>query len=201
MARKPAEQSVNRPEILEAAANVFRRRGYHGAKMSDIAAEVDLTAGSLYHHFPEGKQQILIEVLTEGLDRITAQVQTIVNDITLGPPEKLKELVYAHVVALTQHTSVAAALVFETRTLLEDPLARDSYLQRRDMFEHIYESVIREGIDMGVFRPVDVPIFVKTILGAHNWVGVWYREGGRLTGEAIAEQIAQTFLYALHPAI
>jgi AcrR family transcriptional regulator len=36
--------------------------------MSDIAAEVKLTAGSLYHYFPEGKQQILMAVLSEGLE-------------------------------------------------------------------------------------------------------------------------------------
>jgi hypothetical protein len=42
-----------------------------------------------------------------------------------------------------------------------------------------------------------VRIFVKSLLGAHNWVGVWYRDGGRLSGEAIAEEMATSFLAAL----
>lgn len=198
MARKPADQSVNRIDILRAAAIVFRRQGYHGAKMADIAAEVDLTAGSLYHHFPEGKQQLLMEVLTEGLDEITHEAEKIAHQTQLPIVEKLSQLIRRHIISLTENTAVAAALVFETRTLLEDPHARESYLMRRDAFENIYRSVIQEGIDMGVFRPVDVPIFVKTMLGAHNWVGVWYREGGRLSGEQIASEIANTFLNALH---
>lgn len=199
MARKPAEQSVNRLDILLAAANVFRRKGYHGAKMSDIAAEVDLTAGSLYHHFPDGKQQILIEVLNEGLDQITAEVQAVVDDNTLMPDEKLRKVIYTNILGLTHNTSVAAALVFETRTILENPEARKAYLKRRDSFEQLYTQVIQEGIDAGIFRQVDVPIFTKTILGAHNWVGVWYREGGRLTGEQIADEMSNTFLAALSP--
>lgn len=199
MARKPAEQSVNRLDILLAAANVFRRQGYHGAKMSDIAAEVALTAGSLYHHFPDGKQQILVEVLNEGLDQITAEVQAIIDDNTLMPDEKLRKVIYTNILGLTQNTSVAAALVFETRTIMENPEARKAYLERRDLFEQLYNQVIQEGIDAGLFRRVDVPILTKTILGAHNWVGVWYREGGRLTGQQIAEEMSNTFLAALNP--
>jgi AcrR family transcriptional regulator len=197
VARKPADQAVHRPDILLAAANVFRRQGYHGAKMADIAAEVDLTAGSLYHHFPDGKQQILLEVLNQGLDKVTAEVRAIIEDDTLSPTEKLRGAVYAHVVALTRNVSVAAALVFETRTMLSYPSTRDSYLERRDEFEKLYLRVVEEGITAGVFRKVDVRIFVKSLLGAHNWVGVWYRDGGRLSGEAIAEEMATSFLAAL----
>lgn len=199
VARKPADQAVNRIDILSAAANVFRRKGYHGAKMADIAAEVKLTAGSLYHHFPDGKQQILMAVLTEGLEQITHEVKDIAEDNTLDVKEKLRGIIYKHVTGLTKHVSIAAALVFETRTLLNDQIAREAYLSRRDKFEEYYRSVIDEGIQSGVFRQVDVPIFTKTMLGAHNWVGVWYREGGRLDGDAIAEEMASTFLNALRP--
>jgi AcrR family transcriptional regulator len=188
---------VNRHDILIAAANVFRRKGYHGTKMADIAAEVDLTAGSLYHHFPDGKQQILREVLTDGLAMVTAEVQAIVEDNTLTPDEKFRKAVYAHIMALAQNVSVAAALVFETRNLLEDQSARDSYLQRRDSFEQLYRQVIHEGIEAGVFRHVDVPIFTKALLGSNNWVGVWFRPTGRLSGEEVAMEIADIFLNAV----
>lgn len=197
MARKPADQAVHRPEILLAAANVFRKKGYHGAKMADIAAEVNLTAGSLYHHFPGGKQQLLRDVLVDGLERIIADLHAIANNHDLAPPEKLRRAIHAHVVELTENVSVAAALVFETRTLLQDADARDEYLALRDTFEGLYRQVVQEGIDQQVFRPVDVPIFTKTLLGAHNWVGVWYRREGRLSGQEIADEMATIFLQAL----
>ncbi|MCI0714240.1 MAG: TetR/AcrR family transcriptional regulator [Chloroflexi bacterium] len=200
MARKPADQAVNRIDILSAAADVFRRKGYHGAKMADIAAEVKLTAGSLYHHFPDGKQQILMAVLNDGLEQITDNVREIVNDPALQPDEQLRRIVYEHILGLTEHVSIAAALVFETRTLLNDldnTDARQRYLDARDRFELYFRQVVESGIEKGMFHPVDVAIFTKTMLGAHNWVGVWYRDGGRLSGEEIAEEMAETFLRAL----
>jgi AcrR family transcriptional regulator len=200
VARKPADQAVNRIDILSAAADVFRRKGYHGAKMADIAAEVKLTAGSLYHHFPDGKQQILMAVLNDGLEQITDNVRAIVNDPALQPDEQLRRIVYEHILGLTQHVSIAAALVFETRTLLNDldnTDARQRYLDARDRFELYFRQVVEAGIEKGIFYPVDVAIFTKTMLGAHNWVGVWYRDGGRLSGEEIAEEMAETFLRAL----
>ncbi len=197
MPRKPADQAVHRHDILLAAANVFRRQSYHDAKMADIAAEVALTAGSLYHHFPGGKQQILHEVLTDGLEMVTREVRAIVENTTLDPAEKFRKAIYAHIVALTENVAVAAALVFETRTILEDKASRASYLKHRDQFEHLYHIAITEGITAGVFRQVDVPIFTKAMLGSHNWVGVWYRKDGRLSGEEIALEMADIFLNAL----
>ncbi|MBZ0275449.1 MAG: TetR/AcrR family transcriptional regulator, partial [Anaerolineae bacterium] len=49
VARKPADQSVSREDIIVAAADVLRRSGYEATTMKDIAAEVNLTAASLYH--------------------------------------------------------------------------------------------------------------------------------------------------------
>ncbi len=48
---------------------------------------------------------------------------------------------------------------------------------------------------------VTTPKFVEIglVFGALNWVSLWYREGGRLTGAQIADEIADTFLRALRP--
>lgn len=197
MARKPADQAVSREEILLAAANVFRAQGYHGAKMANIAGEVDLTAGSLYHHFPGGKQQILREVLNNGLDMVTNEVKRIVDNPDLPLVDKFKQAVRAHIIALTENTSVAAALVFETRNILSDQEGRDAYLNRRDTFEELYRQMIEEGIKQEIFRAIDIGVFVKALLGSHNWVGVWYRPNGRLSGEEIAETMTEIYLNAL----
>jgi AcrR family transcriptional regulator len=45
VARKPADQSVSREDILLAAADVLQRNGYEATTMKDIAAAVNLTAG------------------------------------------------------------------------------------------------------------------------------------------------------------
>lgn len=216
LARKPADQSVNREDILRAAAAVFQRRGYDGATMKDIAAAVNLTAASLYHHF-RNKDALLLAVLEAGLETIIVRVETIAaSDLPIS--EKLTAMICEHITGVAENTAIGAAMVFEIRALqnVRPPSRsagesekeayadfvrrREAFFQRRDHFEDLYRRVVREGIAAGTFRPVDAGIFTKTMLGAQNWVGVWYKPGGRLTGAEIAHQMADTFLAALTPA-
>jgi hypothetical protein len=44
---------------------------------------------------------------------------------------------------------------------------------------------------------VDAGLFTKALLGAQNWISVWYREDGKLSGAQIAAHMAETFLAAL----
>ncbi|MCE7947716.1 MAG: TetR/AcrR family transcriptional regulator [Chloroflexi bacterium CFX4] len=202
MPRKPADQTVHRTDILQAAATVFRERGYAGATMADIARRVRLTAGSLYHHFPAGKQDLLLAVLNVGMDNVLAQLESILAQ-NLPPDETLRQMITAHALAVTQNVSVGAAMVFEIRTLIslapDDPSAaeRDAFLARRATFERHFRTVIERGIQRGVFRQVEAGIFTKALLGAQNWISVWYREDGKLNGAQIAAHMAETFLAAL----
>lgn len=195
MARKPAEQTVHPEEIVRAAALVFQRSGYHGATMADIAAEVNLTAGSLYHHFPS-KEELLAAVLEAGLNQITQDVRAVVEHDG-SPAEKLREIVHVHIRSEIDNANIAAAVIFESRALLAVPGIREPYVQQRDTLEALYRRVVDEGVAAREFRPLDTGIFVKTLFGALNWVSVWYRADGRLSGAQIADEIAETFLAAI----
>lgn len=214
MARKPADQSVSKADIIQAAAEVLRQKGYEATTMKDIAAEVDLTAASLYHHF-KNKNALMLAVLEGGMDYALSRIQPIAES-DLAPAEKLRQMIHVHVVSLTQHTAVGAAMVFEIGALIgvktpgggskmsakavhEFEEWRERFFDRRAAFEDCFRRVVQVGVEAGEFRQVDIPIFVKTVLGANNWVSVWYRPGGRLDGEGIAEQITETFLRSLQP--
>ncbi len=210
MARKPADQSVHRDDIIHAAAEVLQRNGYEAATMKDIAAAVNLTAASLYHHF-RNKDTLLIAVLELGLEVVLKQIEPIAYSDRRSD-EKLRAMICAHIVGLTENTAVGAAMVYELRALLnvkppsknaslDDQAAYQAFIERRsaffaqrDRFEDLFRVVVREGVAQGVFRAMDVPIFVQTLLGAQNWVGVWFNPNGRLNGEQIAELIADTML-------
>lgn len=215
MARKPADQSVNREEIIAAAADILRRNGYDATTMKDIAAQVNLTAASLYHHF-KGKDFLLLAVLELGLDHVIELLEPIVQS-SLSNPEKLRRMIETHIVGVTNNTAVGAAMVFEIKALMnarkaprssgvsEDDFEefierRDAFFERRSYFEKLFRGVVEAGIRAGDFRAVDATIVTKAMLGAHNWVGVWYKDGGRLDGRQIAEIMVDTFLTALHSA-
>ncbi len=210
MARKPADQSVDREDILWAAAAVIHRNGYESTTMKDIAAQVNLTAASLYHHF-KNKDFLVLNVLEVGLDMTIEKLESIdASEKTCA--EKLAEMIRSHVVSVTGNVAVGAAMVFEIRALLSVNVSakngddsfredfvkrRNRFFARRDYFESLFRSTVRDGIDAGEFRDVDTAIVTRAILGAHYWIGVWFREGGRLSGAEVADVMVDTWLAAL----
>ncbi len=120
MPRKPAHQTVQREDILKAAAHVFEQRGYQGATMAEIAQQVGLTAGSLYHHFSGGKQDLLVAVLNEGLDSVLQKVDAIMQQ-PLSPAEMLHRMVEAHVLSVTENVAAGVAMVFESSDAARNP--------------------------------------------------------------------------------
>ncbi len=54
-----------RSRILSAAFRLFRKHGYHGVGLNDILAAASAPKGSLYHHFPGGKEEIGVAVVAE----------------------------------------------------------------------------------------------------------------------------------------
>ena len=211
MARKPADQTVDREDILWAAAEVLHRNGYEATTMKDIAAQVNLTAASLYHHF-KNKDFLLLNVLEVGLDLTIAKLEVIASS-DLTNTEKLSEMIRSHVVSVTGNVAVGAVMVFEIRALLNANVSgrnavaasfnaefvarRNRFFARRDYYESLLRDTVEAGIAAGEFRQVDAAIVTRAMLGAHNWVGVWFREGGRLSGEEVADVMVDTWLAAL----
>ena len=54
-----------RERLVEAMSSSLRRRGYGSTAMKDILAEAEATAGSMYHHFPDGKEQLASAAVSE----------------------------------------------------------------------------------------------------------------------------------------
>ena len=67
---------MNREMILEASAQIIRKKGYHAASMQDIADAVNLQKASLYHHF-SSKQEILLALLDQALDLLIERVSVV----------------------------------------------------------------------------------------------------------------------------
>ena len=76
----PASASADaidtRSRILQAAQRLFRKRGYHATGLNNILELAQAPKGSMYHHFPAGKEEIgvcVIENITTGLLSLFAQ--------------------------------------------------------------------------------------------------------------------------------
>ena len=185
---------MTKKEILNAAAEIFRIKGYHATSMSDIAGAVNLQKASLYHHV-SSKQDILLELLDQALELLTGEIVGIVQDEKTPPNTKLRQMMYAYLNALINHVDLSSVLLMEHRSL--DPKRHARHVPNRDRFEALWREVIKEGMQTGVFCCVDTDLAARNLLGAMNWIITWYNPGGEMTIEEIADQTASLFLNGL----
>ncbi len=92
---------MTRDDILDAAAQVFRKKGFHGASMADIANSVNLQKASLYHHV-SSKQEILLELLERALGLLEEQILQ-VSSQPLPADQKLRQMIRAYLQALAEY--------------------------------------------------------------------------------------------------
>lgn len=63
-----------RTRMLETTALLLRQRGYHGTSLNDILSTSGAPRGSLYFHFPDGKDQLVVEVTRDSVEKVTQRL-------------------------------------------------------------------------------------------------------------------------------
>lgn len=184
---------MNKQDILEAAAGIFREKGFHATSMKDIAEAVHLQKASLYHHI-DSKQEILLALLDQALDLLIDDMQSIVES-DHPPPEKLKAAIHRYMNMLAANADLATVLLLEYRSLA--PEFHRRHVKRRDRFESLWRQILKEGVDSGDFRELDPAVTGFALLGALNWMITWYQAEGDLTAGELAERFHAIFHHGL----
>jgi TetR/AcrR family transcriptional regulator, lmrAB and yxaGH operons repressor len=65
-----SDKPDSKEKTIVAAAKLLRRHGYSGTALSDILAAAGSPRGSLYFHFPNGKEEIAVAALTYAADSV-----------------------------------------------------------------------------------------------------------------------------------
>ncbi|MFZ5630288.1 MAG: TetR/AcrR family transcriptional regulator [Spirochaetota bacterium] len=73
------EKAPARLRILQATADSLTRKGYSATGLNEIIAESGAPKGSLYHYFPDGKEQLAVEALALSTDEWFSQLSAIMN--------------------------------------------------------------------------------------------------------------------------
>jgi len=184
---------LTREDILEAAAQVFRQKGFHGASMSDIAEVVNLQKASLYHHV-SSKQEILSELLDRALEMLLERISAITTQ-KISADKKLHLMIREYLQILVENVDLAAVLLFEHRSLERRLQAR--HIPNRDKFESLWKEVLTEGVRAKLFKCDDPGLTTRALLGQLNWTITWYRPSGEKTIEQIADNYSKLLLNGL----
>lgn len=184
---------MTRDDILDAAAQVFRKKGFHGASMAAIAKSVNLQKASLYHHV-SSKQEILLALLDRALVMLTEQIAPLADE-SVHADKKLRGMIRVYLQLLAENADLASVLLFEHRSL--EPKQHTRHIPNRDRFEALWRDVILEGTRAGLFHCPDPGLTVRALLGSLNWTITWFRPNGGLSIEQIADRNADLLFKGL----
>ncbi len=181
---------MTRDDILDTAAQVFRKKGFHGASMADIAEALGVQKPSLYHHV-KSKQEILLALLDRALDMLIEHIEKISSQ-NIPADQKLKQMIRGYLSALADNADLTAVLLFEHRSL--DKKTHTRHVPHRDKFEALWRDVLMEGVKSKVFQIKDVNLTVRALMGVMNWTLTWYQPNGEKSIEQIADDYADFML-------
>lgn len=182
-------------ELLATATRLFRQRGFHATSMQDLGEALGMNRGSLYHYIAS-KDDLLWTILTAALDLLERRVLPVLDD-DAPPRARLSGAITEHLRVAADHADELSLIQIELRSL--SPERRAELIARRDAYEARWRQAIAEGIDSGALRPFDVRLAGIGILSACNWFTQWYRPGGGLSVDDVADAFVGLFLSGLEP--
>jgi AcrR family transcriptional regulator len=168
--------------IIGAATELFYEKGYHGTSMREIAAAVGIKAASVYNHFAS-KEDILFEITSGTMNEMLAGARTAISSAA-SPEAELRRLVEFHVRYSAENRLRAKVADDQLHALT--PARRKDVLQIRDQYEALFRDILTRGRNEKGWQVDDVRVVTFAIATMASAVGVWYREDGRLSADAIA---------------
>lgn len=155
--------------------------------MNDIAAALGITKAGLYHYITS-KESLLFDIITLGLDSIDEEVVEPTRGIA-DPEARFLDIVLRHALLATCNDGVITLLIDEVHAL-PPPQRKQINLRRRTYFEYVRDT-LRELHASGRLHEIDPTVAAFSVLGAIVWLPQWFRPGGRLSSEEVAQEIVR----------
>ena len=180
-------------QIIEAAVRVFARKGYFNSRVSDIAREAGIAAGTIYLYF-KTKEDILTTLFREKMAEFVAKLWKAMADQP-DPVSKVRRLVFLHFDLLERNPDLAEVVQIELRQ--GQKFFRGASSQEIASYFALIGSVLEEGVAAGRFRAnLPVKVATKMLFGAMDQMATSWVLGKREyrlvdTADAVADLFLQ----------
>ncbi len=172
------KSKTRKEQIKDAAAKLFRKQGYRGTSMDNIADAMGMKAASLYNHI-KSKQAILSDLCLEVAKAFTDGMNDI-NQSSLTPFEKLKRIVGLHVKLTADYTDSISLVTSEWIHLSKDfkeeldGSSYEVYSRLRNEYELQFREILKKCMEEGSIRQVNIEVAIFSILSSLHWLYSWY---------------------------
>jgi AcrR family transcriptional regulator len=174
-------------EVVKAAIKVFNEKGYASASIQDVADEVGVLKGSLYHYI-DSKEELLARIF-EWSDRESFALMEESHKLEVSAVERLHWFARSWALWYLENVERAAIYVNEWKHLTGTRLKK--VVKTRHEYEQRVAEMIEDVKESGEASPdLDVRYASFFILTAVNGLPTWYRRRGPDPAEQIAEVYA-----------
>jgi len=179
-------------QILAVAARLFAHKGVAATTVREIADEVGILSGSLYHHF-DSKEAMVDEILAPYLNAIR-EASALVLSSPDNPGARLRDLVIASLRAVEAHPH--ATEIYQSDANYLGQFERFGYLtDAASEVRRAWLEVISDGVSQGAFRADLDPGILYRLMRDAIWLSVrWFRPTSRYPIARFAEDCTSLFL-------
>jgi AcrR family transcriptional regulator len=186
--QKLKKVDVSRARVLDAAAHIFRERGFVGTTMRAIAQDAGIEAGSIYYHF-KSKDELIGAVLDYGIRALQSSVTTEINKLpnSSSSRERIEGAIKAHVAAIVEYGDYTLAM---RRVFGQVPIAVwKKHVKLREEYGDFWHKLLVDAQKQGGLRKdIDLTVARLFLLGGLNWTVEWFKPK-----KHSLEKIAETF--------
>jgi AcrR family transcriptional regulator len=179
-------------DVVEAAAKTFLKNGFSSTSIEQIATELGMLKGSIYHYV-QSKEDLLFAVVREPAERLLADVESL-QTIDLPASAKLRRAARSHALVLEEHGIYAAVY-------LQEIAGKGRYEEWKAMdrrYLGCVEAVFAAGRESGEFdSQINERLSALAFIGALNWMTHWLQADGPLPATAVADRFVDLFLVGL----
>jgi AcrR family transcriptional regulator len=184
--------------IIQAAVQIFVRKGYHGTSVGEITRKIGLTKGALYSHF-SGKGELLLRIIDEYKSRFIGGMAQALVECSGDALDRIHRIFSFNSRFALENQDLCVFLTFLTTELNADvdfePALKSVYIEYRK----IIGAVIRLGIRQGIFKKdLDPETAALTFIALHDGaLHQWVLNRNHLDGELYVRTYREVFLHGL----
>ncbi len=185
-------------KIIQAALEIFVRKGYHGTSVHEITAKAGLTKGALYSHF-SGKGDLLLRIIDEFKSRFIGGMVDTLKESSGNALNRIHDVISFNSRFAQDNQHLCVFLTFLTTELNADvdfePALKGTYLEYRK----VISEIISQGIRQGLFKKnLDPDVAALTFMALHDGVlHQWVLNRYHLDGELYVRTFREVFLNGL----
>ena len=186
-----------RGRIIDAAVAVFAEKGFHAARVSDVAKRAGVADGTIYLYF-KNKEDLLLSLFEEKMGRQIESLEAAWKGLD-DPVERMRAYAQHHFRQLAAHPELAQVLQVELRQ--SHKFFSDYRPEKLWQYLNAFKSQVEEAQRQGLVRAdVDPFLSMWAIFGALDEISIQWvlaRKREKFNLEAAADQVVDLFLHGM----